>query len=405
MAAPHVLVIGGGVIGAASAYYLSEAGVRVTVVERGDVGGGTSSRCDGNVLAIDKDPGYDGQLALKSQELLAELAGRLGPMEYRSPGSYLVCDGDDEVDAAREWVERQRASGLPFRFLDHAAIHRALPDLAPDIPAGLYCRSDATLNPLLYVARLIEAARARGAEVRAHTPVDRIETVGSRVTGVRLVGGERIEADAVVLAAGVWSPELAGPLDLALPIRPRKGHLLVSARGPIFGTVKVMEFGYLMSKFGRDRKAPADALRYGVALVYEPTMSGNFLLGSSREFQGFDITPNPDVVRAIARRAQRFYPAMARATIIRSYAGLRPWTPDHFPIVSGIASHPGLFLAAGHEGDGIGLAAVTGALVRDLVLERAPLVDPAPLSWDRFQPGDSENGAEPKGGPGRDGHG
>jgi glycine/D-amino acid oxidase-like deaminating enzyme len=384
MATPTVVIVGGGVIGAASAYYLAEAGASVIVLDQGDVGGGTSSRCDGNVLAIDKEPGYDGQLALKSQELLADLAARLGPMEYRSPGSYLVCDNDEEVDPAREWVERQRAHGLPFRFLDRPAIHQALPDLAADVPAGLYCRSDATLNPLLYVARLVAAARARGALVRPHTPVAHLETTGGCVTGVRLASGERVTGDYVVVAAGVWSPPLAADVGVALPIRPRKGHLLVSSRGPVFGTVKVMEFGYLMSKFGRERRAPAEALRYGVALVYEPTMSGNFLLGSSREFVGFDTTPDPAVIRAIARRAQRFYPGMAEATVIRAYAGLRPWTPDHLPIVSRVEEHPGLLVAAGHEGDGIGLAAVTGALIRDLVLDRPPIVDPAPLRWNRF---------------------
>jgi sarcosine oxidase subunit beta len=144
-----------------------------------------------------------------------------------------------------------------------------------------------------------------------------------------------------------------------------------------------MEFGYLMSKFGRPRKAPDDAERHGVALVYEPTASGNFLLGSSREFRGFDTDPDPVVNAAIIRRALRFYPGMRDATMIRSYAGLRPWTPDHFPVVSSVPSLPGLFVAAGHEGDGIGLAAVTGELTAALVLGRPAPIDPAPLRIDR----------------------
>ena len=86
-ASVRVIVVGAGVIGAATAYYLQTAGAEVTLFDRADVGGGTSSRSDGNVLAIDKEPGYDGVLALRSQELLAQLADDLGPFEYRAPGS------------------------------------------------------------------------------------------------------------------------------------------------------------------------------------------------------------------------------------------------------------------------------------------------------------------------------
>ena len=386
---PHVIVVGSGVVGAASAYYLAAAGANVTVVDRGDLGGGTSSRCDGNVLLIDKDTGFDSVLGAKSQELLHDLQARLGPMEYRRPGSYLVLGGEDEVEPAKAWVEQHRAEGHPFAYLDRDAIHRALHDVAPDVPGGVYCASDATLNPLLYVAELLAASREMGAHLLPRTPVEEVLVGSSRVRGVRLATGEELTADAVVVAAGVWSPSLVADLGIHLPIRPRKGTLLVSARGRLFGHVKVMEFGYLMTKFGKERQASPEENAYGIALVYEPTASGNFLLGSSREFVGYDTTPDAHVVRLIARRAMRFYPEMREASIIRSYAGLRPWTPDHLPVVSR-TSVEGLVLAAGHEGDGIGLAAVSGALVRDLVLDLPPVVDPTPLDVARFAKTDKE---------------
>ena len=381
---PRCVVIGAGVIGLASAYFLSRAGVPVTVLERGDVGCGTSSRCDGNVLAVDKDPGYDAELELKSQALLADLASILGPMEYRRPGSFLVCDGEDEVEPALEWVSRHRERGLPLEFLDRQSLHARLPDISPHVPAGLYNEGDSTLNPLLYTHRLAQAARDLGAEIRPRSPVHALEVAGGKVRAVRLENGDILGADVVVVAAGVWTPPLLAPIGVSLPIRPRQGMILVSAKGPRFGNEKVMEFGYLMAKFGRERRAPKDACAHGVALVYEPTASGNFLLGSSRRFVGFDTDPDPDVLASIARRARHFYPGMGGSTMIRSYAGLRPWTPDHFPVVSRVDGMEGLVVAAGHEGDGIGLAAVTGALVRDLVLDRPPIVDPSPLSASRF---------------------
>lgn len=382
--ASRVVVVGGGVIGAACTYFLTAAGAEVTLVEAQVVGGGTSSRCDGNVLAIDKSPGFDSQLGLRSQKLLAELAHVLGDFEYRSPGSYLVCDNDDEVEPAHTWTEALRESGLPVEFLEREEVHRRLPDLAADVPAGLYCASDATLNPLLYVQGLVAWARERGASVRDRSPVAALDAGDGRVRGVVLASGEHLAADATVVAAGIATPALVAPLGIELPIRPRKGHLIVSARGRRFGDAKVMEFGYLMSKFGLERRVPPDVERYGVALVYEPTRAGNFLLGSSREFVGEDTESDPEVVRTIARRALRFYPGMRAATVVRTYAGLRPWTPDHLPVVSAAESVPGLFVAAGHEGDGISLAAVTGEIVRDLVLGRETALDVAPLRLGRF---------------------
>lgn len=378
-----MVIVGAGVIGAASAYYLSQAGADVVLLDAGDIGGGTSSRCDGNVLAIDKDPGFDSQMALTSQALLHQMASQLSGFEYRRPGSYLVCDNTEEVDMAAEWVRLQQEAGLPFRLLNQKAIHEHLPDIADDIPGGLLCGSDSTLNPLTYSQTLVAASRGRGAEIKPNQTVDRVLTQKGKVEGVRLLDGTALEADYVVVAAGIWTPALMAGLDITIPIWPRKGQLLVSAKGPLFGNAKVMEFGYLMSKFGRKRKAPEDARRYGVALVYEPTESHNFLLGSSRQFVGYDTDPDLKVSRVIARRALRFYPGMREATLMRTYAGLRPWTPDHFPVVSLIDPIPGLIVAAGHEGDGIGLAAVTGRLVCDLVFDRPPIVPIEPLRWDR----------------------
>lgn len=383
---PRVVVVGAGVIGAAITFVLSRAGVPVTLVDRGPLGGGTSSRCDGNVLVIDKDPGYQGALAHLSQELLHAWAGELGEIEYRRPGSYLALAGDDEVEPARTWVADQRRGGLDFQYLEAAATHRAMPDLAADVPGSVYSPTDSTLNPLAYVAALVAKSRQRGAATRPHSPVAAIATSGGRAAGVQLEDGSTLAADVVVVAAGVWTPDLLEPLGVTVPIVPRRGHLVVTTKGPRFGDVKVMEFGYLMAKFGRERTVPADVDRYGVALVYEPTRAGNFILGSSREFAGFDTTPNPDVLRAIVRRALRFYPAMAEASVLRGFAGLRPWTPDHLPVVGWVPAVPGLLVAAGHEGDGIGLAAVTGQLVGDLIRQERPPLPMEALAVDRFGP-------------------
>ena len=146
-----------------------------------------------------------------------------------------------------------------------------------------------------------------------------------------------------------------------------------------------MEFGYLISKFGGQRKVDPLTEKYGVALVFEPTESQNFLIGSSRQFVGYDTSVDMEVVRCIARRALRFFPAIGDFHTIRFYCGLRPWTPDHLPIVSPVEDLPGFYIAAGHEGDGISLAAVTGKLMAEMICGQSEtMISTEPLRFDRF---------------------
>src|SRR5690625_539578 len=115
-----VAIIGGGIVGCAIAYYVAKAGIDCILIERDDIASGTSSRCDGNITIVDKDPGFDSTMSLASQELTKELAKELNiPFEYRVSGSILVCDSDEEMEAAKQWVETQNNAGLEFTLLDH----------------------------------------------------------------------------------------------------------------------------------------------------------------------------------------------------------------------------------------------------------------------------------------------
>ncbi|HEY1213080.1 MAG TPA: FAD-binding oxidoreductase, partial [Bryobacteraceae bacterium] len=193
-----------------------------------------------------------------------------------------------------------------------------------------------------------------------------------------------IKAKSVIVAAGVWSKSIGHMVGIDIPIEPRKGHILVAARTPNIGKRKVMEFGYLISKFGGKRQVDEAYEKFGVAFVFEPTASQNFLIGSSRQFVGMEPRVDQEVIRLVAKRAIRFFPVIAQIPMLRTYAGLRPWTPDHLPIVSAIDEVPGLYVAAGHEGDGISLAAVTGKLVSEMLSGSATCIPTEPLRYDRF---------------------
>ncbi|MGC8230101.1 NAD(P)/FAD-dependent oxidoreductase [Pseudobacillus badius] len=379
-----IAVIGGGIIGCSIAYYASKYGRDVTVIEKGEFVSGTSSRCDGNILAIDKDPGFDSQMSLFSQHLVDELSRELEePFEYRAPGSILVCETEEEMEAAQQWVDRQKAAGLPFRMLDRQDIREESPYFADDLLGGLECATDSTVNPYLLAFGLLEAARKYGAKAYKHTEVKSMNREQNGTFRIETTKGV-FTANHVVNAAGVWAPFIGSMLDLSIPIAPRKGHIIVASRQQPVGGRKVMEFGYLISKFGGVRHVDPLTEKYGVALVFEPTESQNFLIGSSREFVGFHTKVSDEVIRCIANRAIRFYPKMADMMVIRSYAGLRPWTEDHLPIVSRVDELPNFYIAAGHEGDGISLAAVTGKIIEELINEKEPSIPVDPLRYDRF---------------------
>lgn len=381
----EVAVIGGGIVGCAVAYYVAESGLDCILIEKNDVASGTSSRCDGNVTIVDKDPGFDSHMSLVSQELIEDLHHKLNlPFEYRKHGSILVCDNDDEMQAAVDWVKTQSENGLKFNVLDQKDIRNESPFFADDIPGGLECETDSLINPYLFCYSLIEKAQASyGLDVKTKAEVTNI-TKDDDFT-IQTTNGD-VRAKKVVNAAGVWAPFIGKMLNIDIPIIPRKGHILVGSRQQPVMMRNVMEFGYLMNKFGRERIADERTAEHGVALVLEPTESQNFLLGSSRQFVGYDASIDIRVVETIARRALRFYPKMDDFKMIRAYTGFRPFTEDHLPIVSAVEEVPGFYIAAGHEGDGISLATGTGKLMEEIINEKSETIIPKePLRFDRFE--------------------
>ena len=356
---PDVIVVGCGVIGASVSYYLSRAGLAVTTIDRGDTASGTSSACDGNVLLTDKQPGFDSQMTYESQKLYDILENELGHgFDYRRLGSTLAVEDEEQEVVAREWVRTQQAAGIPMRYLEGKAVHEDEPRLARDIIGLVECDSDSSLDPMAVVFGFTLAAERQGTTVKRFTSVRCVlRSPAGDVQGVLTDDGP-IYAPRVVLATGVWTPPLAATAGVAIPVVPRKGHILVAEPTFPVGRRKMMEFGYLMTKFGGGGRRGIDPAmdKYGIAMVFEPTPHGNFLIGSSREFIGFDTSCNPEVLRLMALRAIRFFPCIKDINVVRSYAGLRPYMPDHLPVVSAVGSVPGLYIACGHEGDGIGLA-------------------------------------------------
>jgi len=133
------------------------------------------------------------------------------------------------------------------------------------------------------------------------------------------------------------------------------------------------------------RNIRSELEKFGIAFVFEPTLSDNFLIGSSRAFVGFDTDVSIEVMQGLAERAIRFFPVMKDIHVIRAYAGLRPYVADHMPIISKVDEVPGFYIAAGHEGDGIGLSPLTGKLISQMITGEETILPIDTLSINRFK--------------------
>ncbi len=380
----RVVVVGAGVIGAACALRLVQAGAEVVLVDRVGVAAETSSRCEGNVLVSDKSAAAsvraEAELAILSNAMWRRLAEELddergdGPAtEYEAKGGIVVAFPGG-ADALERFAEGQRGIGIRADPLDRSELLALEPDLSHEIELGVHYPDDSQVQPSLATQSMAAAALRRGARlVRAAVTGARMR--GDRIAGVETSAGP-IDADAVVVCAGPWSGEVAELLATRIDIRPRRGTILVTT--PMRQRIrhKVYDADYVGAVGSGDAGLQTST-------VVESTPAGTVLIGSSRERVGFNETGTLPALAEIAAKATRLFPFLADVQLMRSYAGFRPYAPDHLPVIGPDARVEGLFHASGHEGAGIGLAPATAALIVHHVLGGAAPVDPLPFLHSR----------------------
>jgi sarcosine oxidase subunit beta len=381
-----VVVLGAGIIGTAIAAQLSGQGVDVLLVESENAPGmGSSGRCDGNVLLQTKHHDVLLRLTLESIETYRRWDDELdGDIRFEQDGSLVFMTADDQVPAAQERQHHLQRLGISSDLIDPDQLRELEPHLVGDLPGALYCHEDAEVYPPGVVAALLVEARRHGARFLPGTRAEEVlvDRQGA-VRGVQTTSG-LVHTRCVVNALGPWSGQLRVPRAApAVPVQPRQGVLVVTEECPGLIRHNIREASYITDRSGSD---PDDGAK--ISFAVEPTYRGNLLVGSSRHFTGFDVTADLQIVTAIMQRALRFVPALARVHVVRTFAGLRPWTPDNLPLVGPCANVPGYVLATGHEGEGIGLAPATADLVTAVVLRTQPTPAQAEaldqLSPDRF---------------------
>ncbi len=357
-----IAIVGAGIVGAACALECARGGLKVLVLEQGDLGGGTTAAGMGHLVVMDDS---EAQFALTaySCRLWREMADSLpADVEYDACGTLWVAADEEEMAAVRQKERFYRTRGVSAQSLDEASLAKAEPNLRRGLLGALLVSGDAVVYPPCATRFLLDRARASGAEVRTGVKVKSLLPDGC----VLLADGARISAARCVNAAGCWSPELT----TALPVRKRKGHLAITDRYPGHVRHQLVELGYLKSA----HTVAGDSVAFNV----QPRKTGQLLIGSSRQFDAERGDVEPELLGKMLRRAIHFMPSLERLSVIRVWTGHRAATPDKLPLIGPSLESDRIWLATGHEGLGITTSLATGRLLADLILGRATEIPAAP---------------------------
>jgi len=290
-------------------------------------------------------------------------------IEYRTGGRLHVSlgDADDELSGI---AAAPVASRFGVTLIDGAAARRHEPTLSESITSALLIERDHRVNNRLLAQALLASANAAGAAFRTANAVTSLIVRHNRLEGVQLASGEAIEAQHVVLAAGAWSGRIAG-IPEPLPVHPVKGQMFaVDGRAGIVAP--------------RERP-PLERVVFSRGCYIIPRDDGRLLVGATMEDVGFSKGATPRGLLALMHAAAAVLPPIQDMPLIETWAGFRPATPDHLPVIGSDPLLPGLIYATGHFRNGILLAPVTADIVAALVQDRTPPVDLEPFSIARFR--------------------
>jgi sarcosine oxidase subunit beta len=362
-----VVIVGGGVIGTSAAFHLAEAGVDVVLLERAELGSGSTSRAAGGVRAQFSDA-LNIQIAKRSLEAFAAFGRRPGwEIDLKRSGYLFVLSREADVAEFEASVALQNRYGVPSRMLGADEARRLCPLLAgDDILAASFSAEDGHATPEAVVQGYAVAARALGAHLRVGCEVTGIATDQDEITGVQTSHGP-VATNVVICAAGAWSRACGEMAGVALPVTPVRRQILFTE--PMDGLPPELPFTIdFASSFYFHREGPG------------------LLMGMSHagERPGFALETTDDWVPDLLEVAARRAPRIAETGIKGGWAGLYEVTPDHNAIIGESRRVSRFLYATGFSGHGFLQGPAVGEMLRDLVMGRRPFVDIAPLSVERF---------------------
>ena len=342
--------------------------MRVAVCEQTDViGGGATAAGMGHLAVMDDS---DAQFALTSysQKLWRDLSHQLPPdAEYLPCGSLWVAADEEEFQEVERKYRFYSARDIPVEILDERRLYEAEPNLRSRLLGGLLMPSDSVCYPPCAAKYLISSPAAKPLETFLATKAVQVTN-----SGIKTQDGAGISAGFTILATGASISQLIPEID---DVRPRKGHLLITDRYPGFLRHQLIELGYLKSA----HSLTSDS----VAFNAQPRITGQILLGSSRQYGAEDPEIDREILSRMLQRAIEYMPALKNMSAIRTWTGFRAATPDKVPLIGLCPGFRNVYLATGHEGLGISTSLATARLLVDMVLDRKSEISREPYSPDR----------------------
>lgn len=360
-----VAIIGGGIVGCASAYYLAKKGLRVVVLEKNaGVGLEASGRNGGGVRQHGRKHALP--LAMESVRLWATLAEELeSDLEYQCTGNLNIALDENTAASFEREINWENDHGLSeVRMLTATECQEMAPGMTERIVAGKYCPSDGIASPMLAPPAFARAGIKHGVMIMLNTSVVGLLQQSSRVCGVK-TEREDIEAQAVINAAGPWAARFNAMAGCPIVIGPGRSQLMITERLPrqtIKPWISVRGFGYM-----------------------RPTASGNLVLGSGgARNDNFSNHINYPSAKLHAETWCQYFPWLKDISIIRMFAGITEYTPDSEPYIGAVPGAPGLFIAAGFHAEGFCPGPMVGKILAELITGNEPSVSLEAFRPDRF---------------------
>lgn len=348
MVSADYVVIGSGIIGSATAYYLAKAGADVILVDRiGPNAGGTASQaCAGGVRQQGRTP-VEIPLAIFSIGLWTDLEAELdADLHYRQDGMTVMTDDKELVPVLEKRISVEQSLGLDIGMIFKEELHERIPGLSPKMMAGSFCPTDGHADPLSTIDALIRGAQRLGARLSWQCPVEHLIIENDKLVGVQ-TGQGQINCRHAVLAAGYWSRALAATAGVELPLKPFTLQMMVTAR-------RAHKLDQVLGWLG-----------HGISLKQVP--SGGFVIGGGWPGHGDPNTYQthllPGSMAKSAKITVGLYPLLAGIPIVRAWVGIEAFCEDEMQIIGPVPEVDGLMLATGFSGHGFGIGPGVGALI------------------------------------------